>query len=45
MRSLAQERGCAILMVTHDNRVLDVADRVLHIEDGRMVSYRETMVD
>lgn len=25
MQSLAREQGCAILMVTHDNRILDVA--------------------
>jgi len=25
-----------VLLVTHDNRILDVADRILHIEDGRL---------
>jgi putative ABC transport system ATP-binding protein len=25
-------------MVTHDNRILDIADRVLHMEDGRLES-------
>lgn len=34
--SLARSRGCPILMVTHDNRVLDIADRVIHMEDGRL---------
>ncbi len=34
MRTLAQEQGCTILMVTHDNRILDVADRLIHMEDG-----------
>jgi putative ABC transport system ATP-binding protein len=38
MRRLAKEQGCPILMVTHDNRVLDVADRIIHMEDGRVVS-------
>lgn len=34
MRTLAREQGCAILMVTHDNRILDVADRLVYMEDG-----------
>jgi putative ABC transport system ATP-binding protein len=36
LRTLAREQGCPILMVTHDPRVLDIADRVLHMEDGRL---------
>ena len=38
LRNLARTRGCPILMVTHDNRVLDIADRILHMEDGRIQS-------
>jgi putative ABC transport system ATP-binding protein len=38
MEKLAREQGCTILMVTHDNRILDIADRVLHMEDGRLES-------
>lgn len=34
MQHLAKEQGCTILMVTHDNRILDVADRIIHMEDG-----------
>jgi putative ABC transport system ATP-binding protein len=34
MQSLAKEQGCTILLVTHDNRILDVADRIIHMEDG-----------
>ena len=34
MQRLAKEQGCTILMVTHDNRILDIADRVVHMEDG-----------
>ncbi|MCX7594683.1 MAG: ABC transporter ATP-binding protein, partial [Fischerella sp.] len=26
------------LLVTHDNRILDIADRILHMEDGRLAS-------
>lgn len=37
MQHLAKEQGCAILLVTHDNRILDIADRILHMEDGRLV--------
>ena len=35
MQALAREQGATILLVTHDNRILDVADRILHLEDGR----------
>ena len=35
---LAREEGCTILMVTHDTRIADVADRVIEMEDGRIVS-------
>ncbi len=36
MQSLAKQQGCSILIVTHDNRILDVCDRLLHMEDGRL---------
>lgn len=34
---LAREQGVPILMVTHDARIFDVADRILDMEDGRIV--------
>jgi putative ABC transport system ATP-binding protein len=34
LRKLAKEQGCTVLIVTHDPRVLDVADRVAYMEDG-----------
>jgi putative ABC transport system ATP-binding protein len=37
MQKLAKEQGCTILMVTHDNRILDIADRIVYMEDGRLV--------
>ncbi|ODG99980.1 ABC transporter [Nostoc sp. KVJ20] len=37
MQQLAKEQNCAILMVTHDNRILDIADRIIHMEDGYLV--------
>ncbi len=36
MQKLAKNQGCTILMVTHDNRILDVADRIIHMEDGQL---------
>ncbi|NDJ20118.1 ATP-binding cassette domain-containing protein [Nostoc sp. B(2019)] len=38
MQKLAKEQGCTILMVTHDNRILDIADRIVHLEDGKLNS-------
>lgn len=34
MQRLAREQGCTILLVTHDNRILDIADRIIYMEDG-----------
>lgn len=34
MQGLAKECGSTILMVTHDNRILDIADRIVDMEDG-----------
>lgn len=31
---LAKEDGCTVVMVTHDPRIIDVADRVAYLEDG-----------
>jgi putative ABC transport system ATP-binding protein len=36
MQRLAKEQGTTILMVTHDNRILDIADRIVHLEDGSL---------
>ena len=36
LQGLAREMRCAILMVTHDNRILDIADRILTLDDGRI---------
>lgn len=37
MERLAKEQGCTILLVTHDNRILDLADRIIYMEDGRLM--------
>ncbi|NJL51429.1 MAG: ATP-binding cassette domain-containing protein [Hydrococcus sp. SU_1_0] len=33
MENLARQKKCTILIVTHDNRILDMADRIIHMED------------
>lgn len=36
LRSLAKEQGCTVLMVTHDPRIVDAADRITYVEDGML---------
>jgi putative ABC transport system ATP-binding protein len=36
MQRLAKEQHRTIVLVTHDNRILDIADRIVHMEDGRL---------
>lgn len=38
IQSLARTEGCAVMIVTHDSRILDVADRILTLDDGRMIA-------
>jgi putative ABC transport system ATP-binding protein len=38
MYKLAKEQDCTILLVTHDNRILDIGDRIIYMEDGKLVS-------
>ncbi|MGY2908247.1 ABC transporter ATP-binding protein [Bradyrhizobium sp. URHC0002] len=38
LAEIARERGHAVLIVTHDPRLLPFADRVVHIEDGRIIA-------
>ena len=44
MQALAKDQGATILLVTHDNRILDVADRILHLEDGRISTFTEAVI-
>jgi len=37
LQRLAREQGRAVVMVTHDPRVLSFGDRIIHLEDGRIV--------
>jgi putative ABC transport system ATP-binding protein len=39
LRQLARRQGCAVLLVTHDVRILDIADRIMRLEDGRLSSF------
>ncbi|MEE3717141.1 DevA family ABC transporter ATP-binding protein [Tumidithrix elongata RA019] len=41
MQKLAKEHGITILMVTHDNRIIDVADRIINLVDGNLDSDSE----
>ena len=44
MKALAKEQGCTILLVTHDNRILDVADRIVHLEDGKLSNFTDSVL-
>jgi len=44
MKSLAKEKGTTILLVTHDNRILDIADRIIHLEDGRLSTFTDAVI-
>ena len=37
LKRLGQQRGTTTVMVTHDNRILDRADRILTLEAGRLI--------
>jgi putative ABC transport system ATP-binding protein len=36
LRSLAHDQNRGVVIVTHDSRVFDYADRIVHIQDGRL---------
>ncbi|AFY60285.1 DevA family ABC transporter ATP-binding protein [Synechococcus sp. PCC 6312] len=37
LQRLAKNQACTILLVTHDNRILDIADRIIEMEDGCLI--------
>jgi putative ABC transport system ATP-binding protein len=43
IQQLCREQGASVALVTHDNRILDVADNILHLEDGRIQSMSEAV--
>ena len=38
LQELAEENDSATILVTHDNRILEVADRIVNLVDGRLAS-------
>jgi putative ABC transport system ATP-binding protein len=40
LRSIAKEQGRSVVIVSHDQRIKDIADRVLWLEDGE---FKETV--
>ncbi len=36
LQNLTKEQNSAFLLVTHDNRILDIADRIINMDDGRL---------
>jgi putative ABC transport system ATP-binding protein len=38
MKRMSQKFGQTMIVVTHDNKVAEAADRVIQIEDGKIVS-------
>ena len=38
LKALARERGTTVLMVTHDSKVIDLADRIVTMDEGRLVA-------
>ena len=43
IRQLAREEAASVVLVTHDHRILDVADRILDLEDGRVRALSEAV--
>lgn len=41
LKRMGRARGTTTLLVTHDNRILDRADRILTLEDGRIVKVED----
>lgn len=37
VKEMGRARGTTTVMVTHDNRILELADRIITLEEGRMV--------
>ena len=36
IRKMAKDLGVTVVLVTHDNRILDIADRIVSLVDGRL---------
>ena len=44
IHALAKREGSAVLLVTHDNRILDIADRIIHLEEGRLSGFADAVL-
>ena len=44
LKKLAKEQNCSVLMVTHDPRISDMADRILNMEDGKIYNAHSELV-
>ena len=42
LSAIAKERGRAVLVVTHDPRLFEFADRIVHIQDGSLTREQST---
>jgi len=45
LRQIARQRGRSVIIVSHDSRIKDIADRVLWLEDGQFKSVVEMATD
>jgi putative ABC transport system ATP-binding protein len=45
LRGIAKERGRSVVIVSHDQRIQDIADRVLWLEDGRFTEMVTMAID
>jgi putative ABC transport system ATP-binding protein len=45
LRRIAKEQGRSVVIVSHDQRIRDIADRVLWLEDGRFKELAGMMID
>jgi putative ABC transport system ATP-binding protein len=45
IQRLAKGGACSVLLVTHDNRIFDAGDRIIHLEDGRMQPVAKAAVE
>jgi putative ABC transport system ATP-binding protein len=43
LADIAHQRGCAVVVVTHDPRVSGIADRIVYLEDGAIRSERRNL--
>src|SRR5262249_29173051 len=41
MQELARTQGTTTIMVTHDNKILDVADRIIIVDEGKLAGKEE----